>query len=539
MDRRIPQPPLTHSTALKPRPRFDKPRIRPEFIEPFDKSSGFDPERSRRIEGRSRGIGPGKVEGLTACEAQSVDAYARDEFGISALVLMENAGRAVAEEAVKALGNKGKVAIVCGKGNNGGDGLVAARHLIARGLEPDVFLSGRISDLKGEALVNAGILTRARQRIVEVRPETLRGVKTDLARYGVIVDALLGVGLEGEVRGIPKDLIDAMNSSRAYIVAVDIPSGLDATGGEVRGAAVKANKTVTFIARKRGMLVGRGPELCGEIVVEDLGLPCGWHPRDTRLRGHRTSGTAYAPHDITGSPRKTQKLNFTPKAVLFDMDGVIVDSMPYHFIAWYEALRPAGIRVSCYDIYAKEGERWEKSLNDFLVKAGIEPSNDTMRRIFSARQKIFVKYFKPYVFCGAYDFLSCLRRKGYSLALVTGTPANQVKEILPKKIARLFSCMVTGDRVANGKPHPEPYLKAAKALRVLPSQCVVVENAPLGIQAAKRAAMFCIALTTSLPREYLAGSDVVVDTLDEVTGVIESSCQVARIAPRARVRTEG
>ncbi|MDD5775659.1 MAG: hypothetical protein PHS64_06950, partial [Candidatus Omnitrophica bacterium] len=82
-----------------------------------------------------------------------------------------------------------------------------------------------------------------------------------------------------------------------------------------------------------------------------------------------------------------------PAAILFDMDGVIVDSMPYHFLAWYEALRPYGVRVSCFEVYRREGEQWDKSLSDFLRMGGYAPTTRLMRTVFAARQKIFRKYF--------------------------------------------------------------------------------------------------------------------------------------------------
>jgi beta-phosphoglucomutase len=220
------------------------------------------------------------------------------------------------------------------------------------------------------------------------------------------------------------------------------------------------------------------------------------------------------------------KLKFPPKAIIFDMDGVIVDSMPYHFIAWYEALRPLGLRVSCFDVYSKEGERWDKSLKDFLRQAKIRPTKALLKKIFSHRQRIFRSYFKRLIFRGAEEFLNCLKKKGYALGLVTGTPMQQLNGILPPRIKNLFDCIITGDKVKNGKPHPEPYLRAAESLGVKPRDCVVVENAPLGIESAKRAGMFCIALTTSLPREYLKKADVVVDTLEEITGIIDKSCRL-------------
>jgi beta-phosphoglucomutase len=214
------------------------------------------------------------------------------------------------------------------------------------------------------------------------------------------------------------------------------------------------------------------------------------------------------------------------KAVIFDMDGVIVDSMPYHFIAWYEALRPFGIRVSCFDVYSKEGERWDKSLKDFLKKAGVKSTPRLLKEIFSLRQRIFRHYFKRFIFKGCLEFLLCLKGRGYLLGLVTGTPAYELKKILPLKICRLFDHVVAGDSVKRGKPHPDPYLKCARALGLAPRQCLVVENAPFGIESAKKAGMYCVALTSSLPPEYLKGADSVVDNFQEITGMIEKSCAV-------------
>jgi len=210
---------------------------------------------------------------LTAKLAKDIDIQAQEAFGISTLVLMENAGRGVAEEAIKILRGRRAAAIFCGKGNNAGDGFVAARHLLTKGIRPDIFLAGSISDVENEARVNLEIILRLKQKIVEVREEKLHLVKNKISYYPLIIDALLGVGLQGEVRGIYRDLIGIMNAAKAYVLSVDIPSGLDATTGKVLGCCVKADKTVTFVAKKRGMVRADGPKYCGRIVVKDLGIP--------------------------------------------------------------------------------------------------------------------------------------------------------------------------------------------------------------------------------------------------------------------------
>ncbi|MDD3087139.1 MAG: HAD family phosphatase [Candidatus Omnitrophica bacterium] len=220
------------------------------------------------------------------------------------------------------------------------------------------------------------------------------------------------------------------------------------------------------------------------------------------------------------------RLKVKPRAIIFDMDGVIIDSMPYHFLAWYEALRPYGVRVSCFDVYSKEGEKWEKTLKDLLGRAQIKYSARMLKEIFLKRQIIFKKNFKRFIFQGVEDFLICLKRQGYILGLVTGSPIEEVEKILPAKIRLLFNSIVAGNQVKRGKPHPEPYLKCAQSIGLKPRQCLVVENAPFGIESAKKAGMFCVALTTSLPREYLSKADIVADKLSDIFGFIENSCGV-------------
>ena len=215
------------------------------------------------------------------------------------------------------------------------------------------------------------------------------------------------------------------------------------------------------------------------------------------------------------------KLKIKPKAIIFDMDGVIIDSMPYHFLAWYEALRPYGVRVSCFDVYSKEGEKWSKTLKDLLIQAGKKPTAKLLAEIFSRRQKIFRKLFQRFIFSGAQKLLSSLKKQGYWLGLVTGSPRKEVRAILPRKILSGFKVIVAGDEVGKGKPDPEPYLKAARLFGLRPAECLVVENAPLGIKAAKRAGMFCVAITTSLPKEYLQEADIIVKRLQEIPELIK------------------
>ena len=214
----------------------------------------------------------GKI--LTVSQAKDLDSKAREKFGIPTILLMENAGRAVSETVYKVIGSrKMKIAIFCGKGNNGGDGFCAVRHLLSRGVNPDVYLCGNINEVRGEARVNLEILLRLKKKVLQVNQNNLKTIRARMPGYSLIVDALLGVGIKGLVKGIFADIINAINQSKAYILSVDIPSGLDANTGQALGVSVKADRTVTFIAKKKGMVKGGGEKLCGKIVVENIGFP--------------------------------------------------------------------------------------------------------------------------------------------------------------------------------------------------------------------------------------------------------------------------
>jgi NAD(P)H-hydrate epimerase len=216
---------------------------------------------------------------LSAKQARAIDIRAKDKFGVSTLLLMENAGRSVAREAMKILGKRKSVAIFCGKGNNGGDGFVAVRHLLTCGIKPDVYLAARFCEIENEARINLDVLLKLKQKIIEVGEGNLYLIKDKISKYDLIIDALLGVGLKGRVRGIYGDLIRIINTAKAYVLSIDIPSGLDATTGKILGCCVRADKTVTFVAKKLGMTIHEGAKNCGKIIVKDLGMPLCINPQ--------------------------------------------------------------------------------------------------------------------------------------------------------------------------------------------------------------------------------------------------------------------
>jgi hydroxyethylthiazole kinase-like uncharacterized protein yjeF len=171
------------------------------------------------------------------------------------------------------LGEGGRVMVICGSGNNGGDGFVAARHLFLRNVPVAVFLLGREEKLTPDAATN---YTAARNCGVPVSVgDDIREAGLDYisGRFALIVDALLGTGVKGEVRDPYASAIGAINETGVPVVSVDVPSGLDCDTGRPLGVCVKAARTVTFILPKVGFSRTDGPKMCGEVTVADIGVP--------------------------------------------------------------------------------------------------------------------------------------------------------------------------------------------------------------------------------------------------------------------------
>lgn len=211
---------------------------------------------------------------LTAEEMRRLDRRAIDTLGIPGSTLMENAGRGAADEIVRLLprGGRGlRVAVVCGKGGNGGDGFVVARRLKQRGARVAVWLAARPDEVGGDAAAKLAALRRAGLRPVTVEDE--RSLTQALGDADVVVDALLGTGARGAPGGVIAGAIAAINASGRRVVSLDIPSGLPADGGPPEGEAVHADVTTTFAALKRGLVTGAGLDWAGRVVVVDIGIP--------------------------------------------------------------------------------------------------------------------------------------------------------------------------------------------------------------------------------------------------------------------------
>jgi hydroxyethylthiazole kinase-like uncharacterized protein yjeF len=210
---------------------------------------------------------------LTAREMRRIDEETIRDF-VPGLRLMENAGRGVTEELLRRFTPKKTdlIVVVCGKGNNGGDGFVVSRMLKRKGHRVKTYLVGKPADVKGDAGANLKKCIKAGMKIDLLDDGGLDRLRADLERAEVVVDALFGTGFEGKPHGDARDVIESINDCPAAHVAVDIPSGVNASTGEAE-VAVEADLTVTMALPKVGHLLLPGKALTGELVVHDIGVP--------------------------------------------------------------------------------------------------------------------------------------------------------------------------------------------------------------------------------------------------------------------------
>jgi len=201
---------------------------------------------------------------LNRKQLQKKDRLATTKYGIPSIILMENAGRAAANEAIKLIRKKiAKITVICGKGNNGGDGFVMSRHLHNQGHMVSAKSRSAATD------TNINIVRKLGIRIYPLNKNISRLLKS----ADIIIDAIFGIGLTREVQGPIKELIAQINSLKKPVLAVDIPSGLDTDTGNPLGIAIKAKLTVTFGYPKKGFRNNESGKYTGRIKVADISLP--------------------------------------------------------------------------------------------------------------------------------------------------------------------------------------------------------------------------------------------------------------------------
>jgi NAD(P)H-hydrate epimerase len=210
---------------------------------------------------------------LTREQVREIDRRAAEEFGLPGIVLMENAGRGCALSLLRQ-GCRGPVIICCGKGNNGGDGFVIARHLDAAGIQVKILLFADPAALRGDAAANCAVAEKSRLPMVVV-PANVSAAEIDTHLTGAewIVDALLGTGAKGNPQPPILTAIERLNASPAKTLAVDLPSGLDCDTGEPATPTILADVTCTFVARKLGFANPSAVEYLGTVEVIEIGVP--------------------------------------------------------------------------------------------------------------------------------------------------------------------------------------------------------------------------------------------------------------------------
>jgi beta-phosphoglucomutase len=197
------------------------------------------------------------------------------------------------------------------------------------------------------------------------------------------------------------------------------------------------------------------------------------------------------------------------KAIIFDMDGVVLDSPPTHLVTWQRTLAPLGVELTAGDFFPLEGMPTEVTARRLIeVHLGVACSDEEASRLAGQKRALFRQIFEPRYVPGIVPLLYDLHGRGYRLGLVTGSAQSLVDDyVASSSLRHLFHAIVTGDDVEQGKPAPEPSLAIAQRLGTAPKRCVVVENAPLGIRSARAAGMRCVALETTLPAAQLPGAN--------------------------------
>ncbi len=208
------------------------------------------------------------------------------------------------------------------------------------------------------------------------------------------------------------------------------------------------------------------------------------------------------------------------QAVIFDFDGVLVDSMGKHVQAWIKACKEIGLEIESRNILLREGERAYDTTENLLKLAGRDYSPSAVRRLLDRKRSLYAETAPEGLVPEADELLMELKTAGFKLALATGTVHENIDLVTTQQEKALFDVIITALDVQKGKPHPEPYIKAAALLAIHPEKCLVVENAPLGIKSAKAAGMFVAALTRTLPPEKLREADWIITELIQIKDIL-------------------
>jgi len=313
---------------------------------------------------------------LTAAAMRHADQTAIQSFGIASSTLMESAGRASAETVADMLDSTAgdTVLILCGKGNNGGDGLVVARQIAQFGYSVQVVLIGSSASLSDDARANLSLLTKLAERDQNV--DLTIGSLQDWTQAGrpghwsIIIDALLGTGLQRELEDPIRELVDWVNSQGTTVVAIDMPTGLDTDLGTVLGSCVRADLTITMGALKVGQLMNDGPEYAGDIEVVEIGIP-----DFALIEAAEEEGCAWLSSDediVSWYPERSRAAHKYSAGMVV----AVVGSRKYTGAAVMATL--AALRIGAGYVVAGVPSGIKDTLAEQLVEVALEPLPDTV-----------------------------------------------------------------------------------------------------------------------------------------------------------------
>ena len=319
----------------------------------------------------------------SGAQMREIDRLTIDETGIAGIVLMENASQAVAKVCLNYVNQfkNPKVAVVCGGGNNGGDGFAVARILKCNGVESKIVFIGNKEKLTPDALVNYRV---AKNFDIEVITD-ISDLETILEKQHAIIDGIFGTGFTGEPRNTAAEVIKKINQSGKYIISIDIPSGVNADTGTVADVCIKADETVTFALPKIGTILYPGSNYCGKLTVADICIPqkkvekagvkfnlltkseaCQWLPVRNSQSNKGTFGKLYV---IAASEEMTGAGVLCCKAGYKSGCGLVYACMPKKCCDIMHVLVPEAVAKPLKDIDGKAYEGSMEGIQDELKNA--------------------------------------------------------------------------------------------------------------------------------------------------------------------------